>query len=46
MDLPQGFIWKKGEAGQGSFRASASGLSAAFDRTNWIHYEFDWSNAA
>jgi hypothetical protein len=46
VDLPQGFIWKKGEAGQGSFRASAAGLSAAFDRTNSIYYEFDWSNAA
>ena len=29
VDLPQGFIWKKGEVGQGSFRASAAGLSAA-----------------
>ncbi len=27
VDLPTGFIWKKGEAGQGSFRASAAGLS-------------------
>lgn len=45
VDLPQGFIWKKGEAGQGSFRASAAGLTAQFDRTNWIYYEFDWSNA-
>jgi len=46
VDLPQGFIWKKGEAGQGSFRASAGGLSVAFDKTNWILYKYDWSNAA
>ena len=46
VDLPQGFIWKKGEAGRGSFRASAAGLTAEFDGTNWIYYEFDWSNAA
>jgi hypothetical protein len=46
VDLPKGFIWKKGEAGQGSFRVSAAGLSAAFDKTNWIYYKYDWSNAA
>ncbi|HEX5813951.1 MAG TPA: DUF1326 domain-containing protein [Methylomirabilota bacterium] len=46
VDLPDGFIWRKGEVGQGSFRASAAGLSVAFDRTNWIHYQYDWSNAA
>jgi hypothetical protein len=32
--LPDGFIWKKGEVGQGSFRASAGGLSVDFDKTN------------
>ena len=46
VDLPHGFIWKKGEAGQGSFRAAAAGLSMRFDRTNWIYYQYDWSNAA
>jgi hypothetical protein len=46
VDLPTGFIWKKGEAGQGSFRASAGGLSVEFDKTNWIYYHYDWSNAA
>ena len=46
VDLPTGFIWKKGEAGQGSFRVSAGGLSIAFDKTNWIFYQYDWSNAA
>lgn len=43
--LPQGFIWKKGAVGQGAFRASVAGLTVEFDRTNWIHYDFDWSNA-
>lgn len=46
VDLPHGFIWKKGEAGQGTFSASVGGLSIAFDKTNWIYYRFDWSNAA
>jgi hypothetical protein len=46
VDLPTGFIWKKGEAGQGSFRASAAGLSVEFNKTNWIYYQYDWSNAA
>ena len=46
VDLPTGFIWKKGEAGQGSFHAAAAGLSVAFDKTNWIYYQYDWSNAA
>jgi hypothetical protein len=45
VDLPTGFIWRKGEAGQGSFRASAAGVSVGFDKTNWIHYNYDWSNA-
>lgn len=46
VDLPDGFIWKRGECGQGSFRAEGGGLKIAFDKTNWIRYEFDWSNAA
>ena len=46
VDLPDGFIWKKGETGQGSFRASAAGLSVESNKTNWIHYHYDWSNAA
>lgn len=46
VDLPHGFIWKKGEAGRGSFRASAAGISLAFDDTNWIYYDYVWSNAA
>lgn len=45
VDLPTGFIWKKGECGVGSFRASAEGVSIAADQSNWIYYPFDWSNA-
>ncbi len=43
--LPGGFIWSRGQCGQGSFRASAVGLSVAADKKNWIYYDFDWSNA-
>jgi len=46
VDLPDGFIWKKGQCGQGSFRAKAGPLSLNFDKTNWILYTFEWSNAA
>jgi hypothetical protein len=46
IELPDGFIWRKGEVGQGSFRAAVAGLSASFERTNWIYYRYDWSNAA
>jgi hypothetical protein len=42
--LDQGFVWKKGECGQGSFHASAGGVSVAADKTNLIHYQFDWTN--
>lgn len=45
VDLPDGFIWKKGECGQGSYQASAAGISIAAQKTNWIIYAFDWSNA-
>ena len=46
VDLPDGFIWKHGECGQGTFSAKAGGLNLAFEKTNWILYEFDWTNAA
>src|SRR5690349_8284414 len=45
LNLPDGFIWKKGECGQGTFKAKAGGIALDFDKTNWIFYEFDWSNA-
>jgi hypothetical protein len=46
LELPDGFIWTRGECGEGSFHASAAGLSLGFDKTNWILYNFDWTNAA
>lgn len=45
VDLPDGFIWTRGECGLGSFHASASGVSVGAEKSNWIFYEFDWSNA-
>ncbi|HTM02274.1 MAG TPA: DUF1326 domain-containing protein [Vicinamibacterales bacterium] len=44
VELADGFIWKRGDCGQGSFHAKAGGLSLSFDKTNWILYDFDWSN--
>jgi len=44
--LDRGFIWTRGECGAGSFQASAAGLSVAAERSNWIYYQFEWSNAA
>ena len=41
VDLPDGFIWTRGRCGKGSFHAKAK-----FDNTNWILYDFDWTNAA
>lgn len=43
--LPTGFIWTKGECGQGSFEANAAGVSVGAEKSNWIFYKFDWSNA-
>ena len=45
IELPGGFIWQRGECGQGSFNAKAGPLQLSFDKTNWILYEFDWTNA-
>ena len=44
IDLPDGFIWKKGQCGQGTFQAKAAGLSIGAEKSNWILYEFNWSN--
>jgi hypothetical protein len=44
VDLPDGFIWKRGDCGQGTFRATAGGLNLSFEKTNWILYDFDWNN--
>ena len=40
-----GFIWTKGECGIGTFQVEAEGIRLDFTDTNWIYYEFDWSNA-
>ncbi|MDH5277023.1 MAG: DUF1326 domain-containing protein [Gammaproteobacteria bacterium] len=45
VDLPTGFIWTRGQCGQGTFKAKAGGLSLNFSDTNWILYDFNWSNA-
>ena len=44
--LDEGFIWKTGQCGQGSFEVEAEGIHFAFQNTNWILYDFDWSNDA
>jgi len=44
VDLPTGFIWTRGNCGQGSFTARAGDVSLSYDKTNWILYDFDWSN--
>lgn len=45
LNLPNGFIWKRGECGTGTHRAESHGLSIAAENSNWILYAFDWSNA-
>lgn len=45
VDLPTGFIWRKGQCGQGDFKASAHGVSVGAEKSNWIFYNFDWTNA-
>lgn len=42
--LPDGFIWTDGNCGVGSFSASAEGLTLDFSDTNWILYQFNWTN--
>jgi hypothetical protein len=46
VELPGGFIWTRGQCGVGSFTATSDKLKLSFDKTNWILYEFDWTNAA
>ncbi len=43
--LDTGFIWKEGDCGQGTFNVEAEGLSLSFENSNWIRYDFDWTNA-
>lgn len=46
IDLDQGFIWKRGDCGQGSFEVAAEGIDLKFADSNWIRYRFDWHNQA
>ena len=43
--LDEGFIWKRGQCGQGSFDVEAEGIHLSFQDSNWILYDFEWSNA-
>jgi hypothetical protein len=45
LHLPDGFIWKRGECGQGTFHANANGVKVGAEKSNWIFYEFDWANS-
>jgi len=44
IDLAEGFIWKRGDCGQGSFHVEAEGVTLDFTDSNWIYYDFDWTN--
>lgn len=46
VELPDGFIWTRGQCGAGSFKAESGPMALSFSQTNWILYEFDWSNTA
>jgi hypothetical protein len=45
VELPDGFIWTRGQCGSGTFTARSGDLSLSFAKTNWILYNFDWTNA-
>ena len=42
--LETGFIWTRGDCGQGSFHVEAEGIDLEFSDSNWIYYDFDWTN--
>jgi hypothetical protein len=44
--LDTGFIWKQGDCGQGTFHVAAEGIDLSFEDSNWILYDFDWTNQA
>lgn len=44
ITMPDGFIWKDGLCGVGSFNAAAEGVEMEFTDTNWIRYDFSWHN--
>jgi hypothetical protein len=43
--LETGFIWKRGDCGQGTFDVEAEGIHLSFEDSNWIYYDFDWTNS-
>ncbi|MBA2445745.1 MAG: DUF1326 domain-containing protein [Nocardioidaceae bacterium] len=42
--MPDGFIWNDGLCGVGSFNVATEGIQLDFSDTNWIRYDFDWTN--
>jgi hypothetical protein len=44
LESPDGFIWKKGLGGQGTFSAQAAGVAVEAERSNWVLYNFHWTN--
>ena len=44
IELGTGFIWKRGDCGQGAFEVDVEGIKLRYQDTNRIHYQFDWSN--
>ena len=44
IDLGNGFIWDRGDCGQGTFDVDAAGIHLQFQDSNWIYYDFDWTN--
>jgi len=46
IDLAEGFIWKRGDCGQGHFAVAAEGIEMKFVNSDWIRYDFDWNNHA
>jgi len=44
IELETGFIWKRGQCGQGTFKVEAEGIELQYQNTSWIRYDFDWGN--
>ncbi len=40
-----GFIFERADCGKGDFRVDVEDLHFDFSDTNWLTFEFDWSNA-
>ena len=44
IELETGFIWKRRQCGQGTFKVEAEGIELQYQNTSWIRYDFDWGN--